>query len=327
MYSRKRTLTEKITYTNKTIDLPRDAVIDAILLRCYIVLTNNDTTNPFNGTYEDVLKAIKEVRVVSDGNNIHYALTGLDVAIMNYYDKASKSVNPDGAISVGAGASASFEVLLTLDAGDIVAVEKDSLKLTVEFETSIATNVSLDTNNSFVEVTLEEDVYATDEEIPITGEPKVYSLEKSFGTLGELAEVLELPVDTLLHRAFLVFKDGTGARSDNVDEKYGIIQTSPERIELYNIGYNTARLYDKQEYNLDAALTGVSVLDYGEEVTKDGLGIRAWRLNKGDLQLALKTSANGSVRYISHEFVVDTELVDAVDAGEIEPEEIVLEAD
>jgi hypothetical protein len=326
MYSRKRTLTERITYTNKTIDLPRDAVIDAILLRCYIVLSNSGAS-AWNGTYEDVLKAIKEVRVVSNGTNIHYALTGNDVAIVNYYDKASKSVNPDDAVSVGAGASASFEILLTLDAGDIIALEKDSLKLTIEFETSIATNVSLDTSNSYVEVTLEEDVYAPDEEIPIAGEPKVYALEKSFATLGELSEVLELPVDTLLHRAFLVFKDGTGARSDSVDEKYGIIQTSPERIELYNIGYNTARLYDKQEYNLDAALTGVSVLDYGEEVTKDGLGIRAWRLNKGDLQLALKTSANGTVRYISHEFVVDTELVDAVDTGKASPEEIVLEAD
>lgn len=326
MYSRKRTLSEKITYTNKTIDLPRDAVIDAILLRCNIVLSNAGAS-AWNGTYEDVLKAIREVRVVSDGNNIHYALTGLDIAIMNYYDSASKSVNPDEAVSIGAGASATFEVLLTLDAGDIIALEKDSLKLTVVFETSIATDVTLDTNNSYVEITLEEDVYAPDEEIELSGEPKVYAIEKSFATLGEFAEVLELPVETLLHRAFLVFRDNTGARSDNIDEKYGIIQTSPERIELYNIGYNTARLYDKEEYNLDAPLTGVSVLDYGEEVTKDGLGIRAWRVNKGDLQLALKTSANGTVRYISHEFVVDTELVDAIDAGEEEEEEIVLEAD
>jgi len=328
MYSRKRTLSQKITYANKTIDLPRDAVIDAIHLRCSITLVNGDTTNAFSGTYEDVLKAIKEVRVVSDGNNVHYALSGLDIAIMNYYDTAGKGgVNPDTAISIGAGASVTFEFLLTLDAGDIIAVEKGSLKLTVEFEKNVATNVTLDTDASFIEITLDEDVYAPDEEIPIAGEPKVYAIEKDFATLNEFNEVLELPVNTLLHRAILVFKNTAGVRSDSVCEKYGIVQTSPERVELYNIGYKTAILLDKQEYNVDTPITGVSILDFGEEVTRDGLGIRAWRLNKGDLQLALRTSANGKVRYISHELVVNEEIIDKLDAGEISPDEVIFEAD
>ena len=327
MYSRKRTLSQKITYANKTIDLPRDAVIDAILLRCSITLVNKAATN-FTGTYEDVLKSIKEVRVISDGNNVHYALSGLDIAIMNYYDTAGKGgINPDTAISIGANASATFEFLLTLDAGDIIALEKDSLKLTVEFETSIAANITLDTNKSFVEITLDEDLYAQDEEIEVFGEPKVYAIEKSFATLNEFADMLELPVNTLLHRAILVFKNMSGARSDSVCEKYGIIQTSPERVELYNISYQTAVMIDKQEYNVDSPITGVSILDYGMEITKDGLGLRAWRVNKGDLQLALKTSTDGKIRYISHEYVVDEDVMDAIDQGVIDEEEIIFEAD
>ena len=325
MYSRKRTLSQKITNANKTIDLPRDAVIDAIILYCKIILKNAGA-DAYSGTYEDVLKAIKEVRVVSDGNNVHYALSGLDIAIMNYYDSAGKgAVNPDNAISIDAGASATFEFLLTLDAGDILALMKESLKLTVEFETSIATDVTLD--NSEIEVTLDDDVYAPDEEIPIVGEPKVYAIEKAFATLSEFSEVLELPVQTLLKRAILVFKDSGGSRSDSVCTKYGILQTSPERIEMYNIGYKTAVKLDKQEYDVDSTITGVSILDYGEEVTKDGLGLRAWRVNKGDLMLALKTSADGKVRYISHEIVVEPEIIDALDKGKISPEEIVFEAD
>ncbi|MHC1601715.1 MAG: hypothetical protein ACXQS4_00645, partial [Methermicoccaceae archaeon] len=90
---------------------------------------------------------------------------------------------------------------------------------------------------------------------------------------------------------------------------------SPEERDLYSISFATAQLIDRQQYDVAAAVAGVAVIDYATEITNDGLGLRGWRYNKGDMQLTAKTSAAGSVRYISHEHVVNTAVVDAQDMG------------
>jgi hypothetical protein len=323
MYSKKRTLSQKITLTNRKIDLPRDAVIDAILLYCKLTLKNNGA-NAFSGTMRDVLDALKEVRVVSDGNNIHYSLSGSDIAVINYYDNQGKAVNPDGSVSIGAGATNEFKFLLILDAGDILALTKDSLELSVEFQDAIDDAGNVTVESAEIVITLEENIYTVAEfantygaNLELVAEPKVYAREKKFSASNELVEVMELPIGTLLRKAFITFRDSNGEESDSLVEKYGIIITTPDRRELYAIDYNTAKEYQKLMFLVDP-ITGAVVLDYGAEITNDVYGVRAWKFNKGDYQLAVKASAEGTLRYVSYEFVVNTKVMDQVDKVMVE---------
>jgi len=325
MYSKKRTLSQKINLTNRKLDLPRDAVIDAILLKCSITLNNTDGANPFNGTMQDVLDVIKEIRVVSDGNNIHYSLSGTDVALINYFENQGKAVNPDTAISINAGATSTFDFLLMLDAGDILALTKDSLELSVEFKDYADANSVVSVKDAQIKITIEENVFTVAEfastygaNLEFAAEPKIYAREKKFSASNELVEVMELPVGTLLRRAYITFRDSTtDARSDSLVDKYGLIITTPDRRELYAIDYATAREYQKLMFLADPP-TGAIVLDYGAEITNDTYGIRAWKFNKGDYQLAVKANAEGVLRYISHEYVVNTKVMDQFDRANVE---------
>ncbi|MBO8182042.1 MAG: hypothetical protein H0Z28_04515 [Archaeoglobus sp.] len=324
MYSKKRTLSQRITLTNRKIDLPRDAVIDAIMLYCKLTLKNNDGANAFSGKMRDVLDALKEVRVVSDGNNIHYSLSGSDIAVINYYDNQGKAVNVDADVSIDAGATKEFDFLLILDAGDILALTKDSLELSVDFEDAIDDSGNVTVEDAEIKITIEENVFTVAEfantygaNLELAAEPKIYAREKKFSASNELVEVMELPVGTLLRKAFITFRDSNGEESDSLVEKYGIIITTPDRRELYTIDYNTAKEYQKLMFLADP-ITGTVVLDYGAEITNDVYGVRAWKFNKGDYQLALKANAEGTLRYVSYEFVVNTKVMDAVDKAVIE---------
>jgi hypothetical protein len=325
MYSKKRTLNQKINLTNRKLDLPRDAVIDAILLKCKLTLENTDGANAFNGTMQDVLDALKEIRVVSDGNNIHYSLTGTDVALINYFENQGKAVNVDTSININASSTATYEFLLMLDAGDILALTKDSLELSVDFKDFVDANNVVSVKDAEIKITIEENVFTVGEfaaqygaNLEFAAEPKIYAREKKFSTSNELVEVMELPVGTLLRRAYITFRDSTTeARSDSLVDKYGLIITTPDRRELYAIDYTTAREYQKLMFLADPP-TGVIVLDYGAEITNDNYGIRAWKFNKGDYQLAVKANAEGILRYISHEYVVNTNIMDQFDRANVE---------
>lgn len=322
MYSKKRTLADRITLNSKKVNLPRDAVIDKILL--YVTATvKNAGSSAWEGEMGDVLKAIKEIRVVSDGNTVHYALNGLDVAILNYYDYEGVTVDPDEAISVAAGATKTYSFLLILDEGDILAVAKDSLELSMDFETSIDTDVTLDSVE--VKITLEENVMTPQEFVAKYGanleyaaEPKVVAIVKSFDASEELREFFDLPTGTLLRRAFVMVMDSSEVRGGITPDKVGIVVTTPDRRELYTADFATLVEYNKVAYALSDAINGVVAIDYGAEITNDAFGIRAWKFNKGDYQLAFKSTNAGKVRYISVEYVVNTKTFDAMERALIE---------
>jgi len=319
MYSKKRTLNQKITLQNKRIDLPRDAVIDAIFL--YVKAgVKNAGAQSWTGKYEDILNAINEIRVVSDGNNVHYALSALDLAVINYYVFKGRTVNPEASITINAEQTANVEFMLTLDIGDIIAIAKDSLELSVSTAGNIAENVTFDSLE--ITITVAENVMDLNEftakygaNLEFSAEPKVYAISKNFSASNELAEVLDLPTGTLLRMAFIITKDTTGARADV--EKLGLIITTPDRRELYTVDAKTLKEYNKIVSDC-SPLTGIYVVDYGSEITNDVFGIRAWKFNKGDYQLAIKNSSSGSIRYISVEFVVNTAVLDQLNRAVIE---------
>jgi len=299
----KETLDDKITLDVKSIDLPRNGVIKKIALLFDITL-HNSGTSAWNGTYEDILKAIEEIRVVADANDTKYALNGLDVAIMNYYDSASRTLNPEDSISVGASADKEVSFLLFLNAGYIHALAREQLKLFIKFNKNVATNVSI--SSAEVTVTLDKLLFADAEEwySYFNGEfiePKVWTDIVSFDQLSELKTVMNIPVGTISWRGFLIVQDSDGARADIV-EKYAIKQTRPEDITLMKMDWKTGQHLDKIEYLLDAPLTGVNVIDYDQELIEGGFDLRDAEI--GVFKLALKTTAQGKLRYLSHELVV-----------------------
>ena len=308
MYKVKETLDDVLTLQVKSIDLPRNGVIDSIALLAKITLSNSGTSDA-TVSMEDVLKAINEIRVVSNGNVVHYALRGTDIAYLNIYDTHGKALSLDDTVTVPASGTKDVSFLIVLDAGQIHALIKDQLQIRVDWNTSITSDVSV--SDASIKVTLDKEVYESAEEYVMAysageygevfiEEPKVYAIEKSFNALGELTEVFELPVGSVLKRALLVFYDDTGARADIVD-KYALVRTRPARIQLYKIDYETSRELDKVQYKLPSVPTGMTMFDYDKEVVFGGLDLREEA--SGTFKIALKTTNSGKLRYISHESV------------------------
>ncbi|BAD85542.1 hypothetical protein TK1353 [Thermococcus kodakarensis KOD1] len=308
MYKVKETLDDVLNLTVKSVDIPRNGVIDSIALLTKLTLSNSGASDT-NVTMEDVLKAINEIRVVSNGNVVHYALKGTDIGYLNIYDTHGKALSLNDTVSVPAGGTQDVQFLMVLDAGKIHALIKDQLQIKAEWNTSVATNVSL--SDAEVKITLDKEVYESGSEYVAVysagdygeifiEEPKVYAIEKAFNQLGELTEVFELPVGSVLKRALMVFYDDTGARADIVD-KYALVRTRPARIQLYKIDYNTSRELDKVQYKLSSVPTGMTMFDYDREVVIGGLDLR--EESSGTFKIALKTTSAGKLRYISHEIV------------------------
>lgn len=322
MYSKKRTLADKFSLTNRKIDLPRDAVIDRIFTLFTVTVHNSHATTAYSGKLADILNKITDMRIVSDGNNVHYSLNALDLAIINYMDSMGKAINPDDAITVAAASDATFTFILCHDQGDILALVKESL------EYSFNVNTTIDTDNAITAltglVTLEENILTSAEftarfgaNLEAAAEPKIVALEKAFNVSEELSEFFSLPTGTLSRRAFMISYDGSGVRGGVSPSKIGIIVTTPDRRELFTVDYPTLKEINRRSY-LCTPLIGVTVIDYADELTNDEYGLKGWKYTKDDYQLAAKSASAGKIRYISCEFVVNTTHFDATAAAEVE---------
>jgi hypothetical protein len=327
MYSKRRTLAEAISLTNPMVEIPRDAIIDSIVLKCTVVI-HNAAVGAYTATLQKILDCLTSVRLVSDGNKVHYSLSGSDLAILNYYRNESIGADPDAAITAAGGAdSAAYTFLLTLDEGDILAALKDSLELTVETKTAVDTDVTLKTFSCTVSIsenvmTTAEFVAAYGQDAVNSAEPKVTAYEKGFDISEELRECFDFPTGTLLRKAFWIFKDTSGVRAGSLPSKIGIIRTTPDRSEMFTVDYPTIQMINEQQYLLhNGYIPGVVALDYGKEITNDSFGIRAWKFNKGDYQAAIKAAAAGKLRYVSVEYVVNTPTFDALSRALIEASE------
>ena len=96
-----KTLTIAPSSTDQ-LDLPRDHVIDDILLRFHFSYSASSAPSLW-----DILRAIQEVRVVSDGSVVHWALRGDDIYVLNYYDQ-------QGSVPVSVDTSKAVVTLLSI---------------------------------------------------------------------------------------------------------------------------------------------------------------------------------------------------------------------
>jgi len=327
MYERRTVLPDTLTTSTKSVSLPRGAVIDAIMLRASITLANGGSS-AITPTYGQALSCITEIKVMSDNSTVHYSLSGNDLALLNYLDHQGCTPNPDDSADCGeiaASGSGTVHVLLMLDRGDILAFAKNNLTLSIE--TTTATGVAdLTMSGLSIEVVVDEAVYSGVAELEsvygkdmaLAAEPKLTVLEQSFSTMSELQKVLELPSgDVLLNRGMAIIEDSSGDRSNSVADKVSVQLLSPEKREFYTVPFAQAQELNRAELTLPSMPAGVLLMDYGA-ITGDGLGFKGWRFNKGDMAVALKTSAAGTLRYISHEHVVQPHVVDSIGRAVLE---------
>jgi hypothetical protein len=295
-----KTLTIAPNYTDQ-LDLPRDHVIDDILLRFNFSYSASSAPSLW-----DVLKAIQEIRVVSDGSVVHWALRGDDVYILNYYDQ-------QGSVPITIDTSKAI-VTLRLATAEILANLKSDLKLSVRFGSAIG---SLTSFSGSVTVSVEQLVYDPDEFQAHYGpglenmtEPKVTAEETALTAGTQYQVISELPVGNLLKRTVVVVYDSTGAFSDAVVDRLRLMN-KPGSQELFNEVWSVMGDKDLSEYQLSQRLTGVVFVDYGVDVTEDNLGLRMWRVAKGDITLESRNNASGKARLIHEEIIVHTEALDA----------------
>jgi hypothetical protein len=326
MYSHKRTLNDKFTLTQRKIDLPTSAVIDAIHMRFTGTLANAGAEAAAL-TLADLLAKFSEMRVVSNENTVHYSLRGTDLAILNWQDTEGCSANLTTPIAIAAAGTATFAFMLTMDRGDILALTKQSVALSYEVDPAVTDDVTITALTGTV--TIEENIYDSPAEfqsvygarLEAAAEPKVISMEKDFAAADDLIEVLELPQGALNRRATMIFLDANGVRAGTIPAAVGLIHTSPDRRELFKVDYATMQELNQRMYRTGTAIPGVVTIDYGIELTCDTFGIKGWHISKGEYKIGVRSAAAGRLRYISEEYVVNTAAFDMAQRAILEATE------
>ena len=330
MYSKYRTLNQVLSLINTRIDLPRDAVIDQLILKVVATVANAGQV-AYAGTNEAILRAIQEIRVVSDGSTVHYALSGADIALLNAYNsKAGFAPALGGPVAIDAGGNATITYYLRLDEGDILAASKDSLEAKIVVNPTISADVTITALTCTV--TLVENVLTPEEFIATYGpnleyaaEPKVYALSVPVTASSELTNVLDLPTGSLARAGLLQFINPATGLAGGVDPTaIGLINTSPDRREVLHVDWATLQAINMAEYDgvivppATVPLPGVALLNYAKDVTNDGYGLRGWRFTKGDWQLAVRTANAATLRYVCLEHVVNAAVFDAAERANLE---------
>ena len=325
MYSKYRTLNQVLSLINTRIDLPRDAVIDQLILKIAVTVANTSDSTDHTTTNEALLRAIQEIRVVSDGSTVHYALSGADIALLNKYNSKDGFAPALGTeFKAVKATSTSITYYLRLDEGDILAASKDSLEMKIVVNPALAEGVTISALTCTV--TLVENVLSPEEFVATYGpnleyaaEPKVYALTVPVTASTELTNVLDLPTGSLARAGILQFIDSsTGLAGGKDPSAIGLLNTSPDRREVLHVDWATLQKINAAEYDLGTIPAGVAMLNYAKDVTNDGYGLRGWRFTKGDWQIASKGSNAANLRYVCLEHVVNSAVFDQAERAVLE---------
>lgn len=298
-----------------TLNLPRNSVHDAYILK-FNVTVNNGTSAAITPTAREILEAIAEIKLVTDSTRVHYAMNGHDLALLNALIQKNNT-HPfieQTLDEIAASASKEYSFSLYLDEGDIIAVAHTNVELTVKFADKTAQ--ALDVASAKCYVTLKETIYSTAELQAIYGknfelvaEPKVYAQTATCNANTEFVGFYDLPTGTLLRKAVLEIS------GSDFPQQVGILRTVPDRIELNKEDFETHIELDQIIYGTELPVdrenhVATYVMDFGSQWQANGKGKNGWSYAKGDIQLAAKTTAELSVRYISLESMVNTAVYD-----------------
>lgn len=299
-----------------TLNLPRSSVHDAYMLKFNIAISNSSGSS-VTPTPEEILGVIDSVRLVTDSTRVHYDLTGMDIALMNVpLQKSGTSAFLFSTLSaVADSGTASYEFVLYLDQGDILACAHTNVELSVIFKDAVKTGVSV--TSASCTVTIRETIYSDAELKAIYGEglvnaaePKCYAKTETCSANTEFIGFADIPTGTLLKGVTLLISNTSGTLPDTV----GILRNTPDRIELNKEDFATHMELDEilmgtqtyYKHTAGSLLSAMYNIDFGTQWQNNGLGKDGWSFAKGDVTFAMKTSAQQTVRIISKESMVNT---------------------
>ena len=303
-----------------TLNLPRNSVHDAYILR-FNIRVHNGKTESITPTPKDILDAIAEIRLVTDSTRVHYDITGHDLAILNaLMQKNNTHPFIDQTLdAVAANADKEYEFCLYLDEGDIIATAHTNVELTVHFKDE--SSMGLTVTSAQCLLTIKESLMSQAELVAKYGEglknaaePKVYIQTTKCNGNTEFSGFFDLPTGTLLRKGILYITN-----NGKLPDQIGILRTNPDRVELNKEDFLTHIELDQiiygtelpYKYVKDSELAAVYVIDYGTQWQSNGIGKNGWSFAKGDIMLAAKTPADMNVRYLSIESMVNTSVYPA----------------
>ena len=304
MRTKRTTLTRKINFSNPSIELPCNSILNAVLMNFEITVSNGGAS-AVTPTISDVLKGVSEIKLETDGDRVHYNMNALDAARMNAFDgnQGTNAVLNQTLSSIAASGTGTVKFPIIFDKGDIMGAERDNITLKAAFNTGeIADDLTITAAN--VEVTTLERILSNTEAENIYGknlvrfvEPKVIATTHTNPINSELAGFYDLPTGTLLRQSYLNFSA--------TPSRIGLIENSPERVERLNLSWDAWMDLNKFAYGTNTIPSNTVVLNYGTEVADNGLGLFGWNYRKSDYQIATKNASAVDMRVISVETVVD----------------------
>lgn len=302
------TLSQVINKQNPAIPLPRSSIHDAYILDFEIKIKNTGAS-AVTPTITELLTAIENISVVSDSSQVHYSLGGIDLARRNsmFCAAATDDIMKKTFTSLAANAETTVKFPLFLDEGDIIAIMHDNLEMKVTFLSKISANVTIE--SAVVKTTIIERIPTSAAELVATygenfeyaAEPKVYLAKQTVAANSEFTGFFDMPTGTLLTGAMIHFSAAP--------EKVGIMQIVPDRVELQKVDWDVLRAIDQRKHKTDLP-ENVVTLEYGTQWMENGIGKAGWHYNKGDIQIAVKTEEEITMRYVSFERLVNTSVYD-----------------
>ncbi|MCS3901722.1 hypothetical protein [Methanococcus voltae] len=302
--SGKQVMGQKLTKELKKIDLPTEHVIDKIVLlvRCKLKATANKTVK-----IEEIGKIFSQFNVLSDNAISHYAVGMNDILKINHYMNRGKNLSVNGTVSLDdtftiGTTETTFETLLLLDCGDILAFKKQALELNVDYDLGAIDGVTV--SDIEITVTLDKDKFETMNDyyfkygtgLDVYVEPKVTVFTSNLSENTNLDDTQAFPIGNILDKLICTFVDTTGARSDGINSEIAVRDTV-NSIEYYKQDYLTMKYLDAVEHDIKPLL-GVVIIDMESEITNQSLGFKEYLYTKDQFQIATHNKTNGKLRVI-----------------------------
>ncbi|NKQ38558.1 MAG: hypothetical protein HF967_03630 [Methanosarcinales archaeon] len=345
-YETTKLLATTLTESRDIVSIPTRNIIKNILLTFDITYNTGSNATVDQLTYEDLSQAIPEIRLVSDGNVVHYSLQLSDLILMNYIDTAGRSVDLDAVgIPADTGINTDFTVSYTLNlrGGDILAFKKQLIELSMDVvavgdvlttlngapnPTSTTTFKSISVKVSIVEEVIKDEISLFElygDALDLISEPKITAISQNLQAGTSFDGAVEIPTGTAIIRNFYILK-ANNVRSNAVVTELGIVDKNETVI--FKGAFDTLQNGDEQFYNIQTAEKGLVVLDMTQDlkgntpILDEAFGLKGWNFVKGDLFDAFKVNGsesgnNPSVRIIRHELITSEALQMAMDQDDI----------
>ena len=308
--------------STQKIDIPRNNAIRRISLKSFVEHVAGGS-NPTE-IQDTILKIIKKVRLVIDGDDNKF---NLDAQKMFYLEKYQKGTEPSTNKDDDQLASTTKEWFAQLavdfaqnkldltDISSLLPAKKFS-QLVLEIEWGDVNDMfsanpgTITATNSGVEVEIMEKIDTDDNDGFARGTKQPFSdiretiseesISKIFTNLEEDALNHDIkPVPALILQQLLLVKDSSGLKADANVDSFAIVDVRGSGKTMERGEFLSWKRDQKAEYQLESLDDGVIILDYVEFLQGGLQNI----FNEGDMKLKFKTAVGSGTVEILTRFV------------------------